>query len=482
MADSLKKKTFKGTIWSAIDSFSVQGIQFLVMLVMARILSPSDYGILGMISIFIAISGTLINSGFSQALMRKINRTQTDCSTVFFFNIVASTSLYFVLFFCAPFIARFYNMPILTPVTRVVGLNFILGSFCIVQNMQFSIRLDFKTTAKASLSAAILSGIAGIASAYMGFGVWALVIQQLVSAITRSFLLWYFSKWRPSFEFSWKSLKELFGFGSKMMISGLLDTGYGNMYSLVIGKVFNAADLGFYTRAKGFGQFASSNITSIIQRVSFPVLCNIQEDDARLRDGYRRILRVSAFIIFPLMVGMAAVAKPMVITLVTEKWLFAAVLLVPVCFNLMWYPVHAINLNLLQVKGRSDLFLKLEIIKKIIAIAVLVISIPFGLLAMVWFRVGNSILALVINTHYTGKLLNLGFFIQMKDLFPILLLSLAMGAVVWLTVSTLALSSMSLLIIGVLEGAVVYIGLAKLFRFPEFKEVTSLLKDIKKRT
>ena len=483
MSESLKQKTFKGTIWSAIEQFSVQGIQFVVMIFMARLLMPSDYGIVGMITIFIAICNSFINSGFSNALIRKQDRTPVDESTVFYFNIVVGFFLYGVLFFCAPLIAKFYNEPVLTPITRAVGLSLIFGSLCVVQRAQYTLRIDFKTQARASLSAAALSGITGIIFAYYGFGVWALVIQQIVSMVVNSSLLWIFSPWRPIRAFSWTSLKTMFGFGSRLLASGLLDTIYGNMYSLVIGKVFSASSLGFYSRAKGFGQMASSNITMIIQRVTYPVLCKLQNDDESLRNGYSRMMRTTAFVVFPLMFGMAAIAKPLIATLVGEKWLFSAALLVPVCLNLMWYPIHAMNLNLLQVKGRSDLFLRLEIIKKILGVTVLIISIPFGLLAMCWIRIINNFICIYINTYYTGKLVNLGFFRQMKDIMPTLLLSLVMGVIVWLTISILHLPDSVIMTIGIIEGAAFYVGTAKLLRFPEFAEIISLIKrNPKKQT
>lgn len=476
MADSLKSKTFKGTIWGAVDSFSTQGIQFVITLVMARILTPADYGVVGMLSIFISVCNAFIVSGFTQALVRKQDRTEIDNCTVFYFNIVVAAVLYIVLFFCAPLIARFYDMPILVPVCRAVSIGMIFGSFNVVQRAQFTIKIDFKTTAKISLSSVIVGGAVGISLAYTGFGVWALVIQNLTSGIIGTILLWTMSKWRPKWLFSWKSFREMFSFGSKLLASSLLDTVYSNIYSLVIGKVYKASDLGFYNRAKGFSQMCSSNITGIVQRVTFPVLCEVQNEDDRLRDGYRRLLRVSAFIIFPLMMGLGAVGKPMILTLLTEKWLYSAVLLVPICFSGMWYPVHAINLNLLQVKGRSDLFLRLEIIKKILGVCVLVITIPMGLYAMCWGRVCTSIIALVINTHYTGKLLNLGFIVQMKDLLPIFILSVSMGAAVWFTMKYVPFPNPALLTIGILEVAIIYIGLAKLFRLKEFKEITSLLR------
>lgn len=474
MTESLKNKTVKGTLWSSIERFSVQGIQFVVMIIMARILTPSDYGLVGMLAIFIAVSQSLIDSGFSQALIRKQDRTEIDNSTVFYFNIAVGAILYVILWFCAPLIADFYSEPILVPLTRAISLGFVFNSLTVVQRALLTIHLDFKTQAKASLIGSMLSGVVGIWMAYNGFGVWAIVCQQLTNLGIIAICLWLFSHWEPILAYSWKSFRELFNFGSKLLASGLLDTIYRNVYLIVIGKIFQTSDLGYYTRSSQFSDFASSNITGIFQRVSYPVLCSIQDDDERLSDVYRRLLRTSVFVIFPLMVGLAAVAKPFIVTILTEKWLFSATLLVPLCFSGMWYPVHAINLNLLQVKGRSDLFLKLEIIKKIIGVAILCISVPFGLLTMCWAGVVSSIICLVINTHYTGLLIHLGFFRQMHDLLPTLILSLAMGAAVYATVTFIPMSTVLSLTIGVIEGIVFYVLAAKLLRFPEFFELSSI--------
>ncbi|MBD5261936.1 MAG: lipopolysaccharide biosynthesis protein [Bacteroides sp.] len=475
MAESLKNKTVKGTIWSTLERFSVQGIQFIVMIIMARILTPEDYGLVGMLAIFIAVSQSLIDSGFSQALIRKQDRSEIDNSTVFYFNIGVGIILYLILFICAPLIASFYNEPQLIPITRVIGLSLVFNSLAVVQRALLTVRLDFKTQAKATFVGAVLSGAIGITMAYTGFGVWAIVWQQISNLVTVTILLWVLSHWKPVWAYSWKSFKELFGFGSKLLASGLLDTIFRNLYLIVIGKFFRASDLGYYTRAHQFTDFASSNITGIFQRVTYPVLCTIQDDDVRLRDVYRRLLKTSAFIIFPLMMGLAAVAKPMVISFLTEKWLFSAVLIQILCFSQMWYPVHAINLNLLQVKGRSDLFLKLEIIKKIITVIILCITLPLGLIPMCVGMIFNSISALIINTHYTGKLISLGFFRQMKDLLPTLLLSLATGAIVYATVTYIPMESWLALSIGVIEGILLYAGVAKLLNFPEFSELISII-------
>ena len=475
MSDSLKSKTVKGVVWSSIERFSTQGVQFLIMIIMARLLTPKDYGLIGMLAIFLAVAQSLIDSGFSQALIRKQDRTDVDNSTVFYFNIVVSSALYLILFIAAPFVADFYNQPELTSVMRVVCLGVILNSLAVVQRALLTVRIDFKTQAKASLSAAVISGCIGIVLAYCGFGVWSLVVQQLLNLSVNTLLLWIFSKWRPIAVFSWKSFHELFAFGSKMLASGLLDTLYRNIYPIVIGKLFSASSLGHYTRAQQFSEFPSSNVTGIIQRVTYPILCGIQDETERLEAVYRKFLKLSAFIIFPLMIGMSAVARPFIDIVLGAQWGFCGQLLQIICFAMMWYPIHAINLNLLQVKGRSDLFLRLEIIKKILGITVLCITAPFGLVVMCYGQIFNSIVALVINTYYTGKLINVGFIRQMKDLLPTLLLSLTMfGAI--LLVNGFIEVNMHRLVIGVLVGIIVYASGSYIFKFKELQTLFSLIR------
>ena len=475
MSDSLKLKTVKGVVWSSIERFSMQGVQFLIMIIMARLLTPKDYGLIGMLAIFLAVAQSLIDSGFSQALIRKQDRTDVDNSTVFYFNIVVSSALYLILFIAAPFVADFYNQPELTSVMRVVCLGVILNSLAVVQRALLTVRIDFKTQAKASLSAAVISGCIGIVLAYCGFGVWSLVVQQLLNLSVNTLLLWIFSKWRPIAVFSWKSFHELFAFGSKMLASGLLDTLYRNIYPIVIGKLFSASSLGHYTRAQQFSEFPSSNVTGIIQRVTYPILCGIQDETERLEAVYRKFLKLSAFIIFPLMIGMSAVARPFIDIVLGTQWGFCGQLLQIICFAMMWYPIHAINLNLLQVKGRSDLFLRLEIIKKILGITVLCITAPFGLVVMCYGQIFNSIVALVINTYYTGKLINVGFIRQMKDLLPTILLSLTMfGAI--LLVNDFIEANIYRLVIGILVGIIVYASGSYIFKFKELQTLFSLIR------
>lgn len=476
MSNSLKQKTVKGVLWSSLERFSVQGIQFIVMIIMANMLTPHDYGLVAMLAVFIAVSQSLVDSGFSQALIRKLNRTETDNSTVFYFNIAVGLVLYGLLFTAAPLIADFYHEPQLINITRVIGLSILINSFVVVQRALLTINIDFKTQAKAALIAVILSGVIGIWMASNGYGVWAIVVQQLANLGVNALFLWTLSHWRPMWIYSWNSFHDLFGFGSKLMISGLIDTLYRNIYLIVIGRVFSASDLGYYTRAHQFTDFASSNISGIIQRVTYPILCSLQNEDERLSSVYRKFLRLSAFIVFPLMMGLAAVSKPLVLTLLKEEWLFTARLLSIICFSMMWYPIHSINLNLLQVKGRSDLFLKLEIYKKIIGIIILCITIPMGLIAMCIGSFFSSMIALIINTYYTGKLIKVGFIQQMLDLFPILILSISMGIVVYWTINSLSLLPALQLTIGICIGVIYYILIAVIFRFGEFNELLNILK------
>lgn len=467
-----------GVFWSTVERFSVQGVQFLIMIVMARLLTPHDYGIIGMLAIFLAVSQSLIDSGFSQALIRKQDRTEVDNNTVFYFNIVVSALLYVILYVSAPFVADFYDTPQLCPVMRVVCLGIMFNSLAVVQRALLTIRIDFKTQAKAALTAAITSGVVGIVMAYHGFGVWSLVTQQLLNLGINTGLLWLLSKWRPRLVYSWQSFHELFAFGSKLLASGLLDTIYRNIYPIVIGKLFSASSLGHYTRAHQFSEFPSSNLTGIIQRVTYPVLCEIQDDDERLSNIYRRFLKLSAFVIFPLMVGLSSVAQPFVNIILGQQWGFCGQLLQIICFSMMWYPIHSINLNLLQVKGRSDLFLRLEIIKKILGVSVLCITAPFGLVVMCYGSILNSLVALAINTYYTGKLINVGFLRQMRDLLPTIALCLTMFALI-LSVNYFLPGDVTKLCAGIVLGVAFYSLLSYVFKFSELKELISLVRKNK---
>lgn len=475
MAESLKRKTVKGIVWSTLERFSVAGVNFIFGLILARLLMPTDYGAIAMLSIFMAIAQTFIDSGFSNALIRKPDRTETDNATAFYFNIGVGLAAYFSLYLAAPYIAQFYKTSILIPLTRIMGLNLLLNSLCVVQQALLTARIDFKTQAKISLNAAVVSGLVGIGFAYAGYGVWALAIQSVLASVIRTILLWILAKWRPKAKFSKQSFRNLFGYGSKLLASGLLDTIYNNFYTIVIGKRFSVATLGVYSRADQWANFLAINVTGILQRVTFPIFSSIQNEDERLRVNYRKFLRVSGFVIFPLMMGLAAIADPLTRFILTDKWADSIPLLRILCFALMLYPIHAINLNLLQVKGRSDLFLRLEIYKKILGVATLCVTIPMGITAMCVGRVFTSWVALAMNTHYTGKLIHLGFFQQLKDYIPTLLNSFFMGAIVY--GMTLIVSGSGLqLLTGVIIGASYYILSNYLLKTMEWKELILIIK------
>ncbi len=431
-----------------------------------------------MLAIFLALAQSFIDCGFSNALIRKADRTEIDNSTVFYFNVVVGVVAYLVLYILAPFIARFYNTPILTPVTRFIALGVFFNSLTIVQRALLTANVDFKTQAKSSLIAVVISSVIGLYMAFTGFGVWALVSQAVVNYFVNTIALWLLASWKPKWAFSWMSFSEMFGFGSKLLLSGLLDTTFRNLYTIVVGKVYSASDLGLYTKASAFSQFPSSNITGILQRVTYPVMCEYQNEDARLCLLYQKYLRLSAYVIFPLMVGLAAVARPLMVALLTEKWEGGVVLLQTLCIAMMWYPIHAINLNLLQVKGRSDLFLRLEIWKKVIGVIVLCATLPFGLAPLCIGQIISSLISLAINTHYTGKLIQLGFFKQMQGLLPALFYSFSMGAFVyWLT--QYIDGNLMKIVVGILAGIVFYIAIGKLTCSAELRDLQTLIMKTK---
>ncbi len=474
MIGSLKSKTIYGVLWSVVERFSVQVLYFIMGLLLARLLLPSDYGIVGMLAIFLAISQTFVDSGFSAALIQKKNRTEIDYSTVFFFNIGVSLFFYMILYFSAPLIARFYNLPELTLLTKVIGINVIITSFAVVQRTKLTIMLDFKTQAKASLASVFIGGCIGITMAYKGFGVWALVIQSLLRNSSEMLILMILSKWIPKAVFSKNSFKSLFAFGSKLLGAGLINTIYKNIYILVIGKVFSASELGYYTRAQQFQKMPSENITSILQRVTFPVFSSIQDDDEKLARAFREFIKLTVFIIFPLMFGLATVAGPLIRVVLTDKWAPAIPLLQLLCFAGILYPVHAININVLNVKGRSDLVLKLEIIKKIIISITILVTFSFGTKVLIIGQIFTSLIAFFINTYYTGTLINYNSFAQIKDIMPITIISVIMAFGVWLAMITVG-NDLFKLLFGLTTGVIIYIFSAKIGKFDELKQIIGFI-------
>ena len=475
--ESLRGKTVKGVGWSFIDSFAGQGITFLVGLVLARLLTPDEYGLIGIITIFIAVFNSIVDSGFSNALIRKTDAKDIDYNTVFITNLVVSVVLFFALFFSAPLIARFFDQPLLKPLSQVMASIVIINAFAIIQRTLLVKSIDFKTQTKVSLISSISSGVVGIAMAYCGYGVWSLAGQQLSRQLLNTLFLWIYSKWYPKFQFSWNSFRELFGFGWKLLASGLIDTLWREAYQVIIGKCYSPATLGQYARGQQFGSIFSTNLNSIVQRVSYPVLSSIQDDKERLKQAYRRVIKVTMLVTFTLMLGLAAISKPMILVLIGDKWLLAASLLPIICFQMVLYPLHALNLNMLQVQGRSDLFLKLEIFKKVVGIIPLLLGIFIDIYWMLWGSVLAGIFAYYLNSYYSGKYLSYSLWAQVKDIIPSFGVAAVMAVITYL-VSLLPLSPLVLLVLQILTGTLVTIALCEIFKLEEYKEVKGMVLSV----
>lgn len=476
MSESLKHKTAKGVSWSFIDSFAGQGITFLVGLVLARLLNPEDYSLLGIIIIFVSVFNSIVDSGFSNALIRKTNATDTDYNTVYVSNIVISIILCAVLYLLALPIANFFNRPPLTNLLRAMSFIIIINALAIIQRTILMKKLDFKTQTKVSLISSISSGFIGISMALMEYGVWALVGQQLARQGLNTLFLWVYAKWYPRIQFSLNSFRELFGFGWKLLASSLIDTIWREIYQVVIGKCYAPATLGQYTRAQQFASMCSTNLTTVIQRVSYPVLSSIQDDKVRLKAGYKRIIKTSMLLSFVLMLGMAGCAKSMIQVMVGNQWLPAVPLLQIICFQMMLYPLHALNLNMLQVEGRSDLFLRLEIYKKVIAIGPILLGI-FG--SIYWMLIGSVItgwISYYLNALYSGPAIDYSIKEQIADILPSFGIAMVMGVVVF-SMSFLPISPFVLFPIQVFTGAALAIGLFKKFELTEYIEIETIAKD-----
>lgn len=471
--ESLRNKTVKGASWSFLDNLANQGITFLVGLVLARLLSAEEYGLIGIITIFIAVFNSIVDSGFSNALIRKNDAKDIDYNTVFITNMVMSIVLFFALFFSSSFIADFFEQPQLKPLSQVMASIVIINAFAIIQRTLLVKQIDFRTQTKISLISSIASGIVGIVMAFCGYGVWSLVGQQISRQLLNTIFLWVFAKWYPKLQFSWQSFKELFGFGWKLLVSGLIDTVWREIYQVVIGKCYSPASLGQYTRAHQFSSIFSSNLNGVVQRVSYPVLSSIQDDKERLKQAYRRVIKVTMLITFVLMLGLAAIAKPMILVLIGNKWLIAAKFLPILCFSMMLYPLHSLNLNMLQVQGRSDLFLRLEIIKKIVGVIPILLGIFIDIYWMLWGSVATGLFTYYLNSYYSGKLLKYNIIEQVKDILPSFLVAAVMAAITY-AVSFLPLSPFVLLVLQLLVGAAITLVLCECVKLEEYKDIKGI--------
>lgn len=471
---SLIDKTVKGVAWSGIDNVAQFGVSFVVSIVLARLLTPDDYGLIGIITIFTAVCTALINGGFTSALIRKKNVTDDDYNTSFIVNLGMSLLLYVVIYICSPLIADFFDRDELIALTRVSALGMIIGALALVQQTRLTKLIDFKSQTKITVIASVTSGIVGIVMALMDFGVWSLVVQSLTSQSLRTILLWVANKWVPQLRFSSECFHELFGFGWKMMAVGVIDTVWKELYQVVVGKFYSPATLGQYTRAKGFSQLFSSNLTNVIQRVTYPVLSNIQDEKERMIAAYRRIIRVTMFITAISMFFLGAISEPLLYCLIGPKWNEAATYLPLICFVGSLYPLHAINLNMLQVQGRSDLFLGLEIVKKTIGILPLYICIVYGVMPMLYTSIFTSIICYFLNSYYPGKLLGYSSWMQIKDIAPSYGIAIIVSFSVYF-LKYLPLSYWIVLPLQLIVGTCVFILLCIKKDIQEYREVKGLL-------
>lgn len=462
MSESLRNKAVKGVFWSAVERFSVQGFQFALSIIIARLVSPSDFGLIAMLSIFIAIAQTFVDSGFSNALIQKKDRTEVDFSTVFYFNIVVSLIVYCILFLIAPFISSFYNEPQLDIICKFAGLSIIISSFSIVQRTKLNIALNYKLQAKISFIAVFFSGIIGVMLAWKGYGVWALVIQTLLNRFIETLLFWTIVKWVPSKTFSISSFRLLFAFGSKILAGALLATLCSNMYNLVIGKKYDPVNVGYFTHSYSLASFSSENIGIIISRVTYPLLCSVQDDQNRLNEILLKYVSMTAYLLFPLMVGVSVLSKPFIICLLTEKWLPIADLVTIICIASMWHPISYINWQMLNVKGRSDLSLKTEIIKRVIQFLILLITLPYGIKMIAIGLIVYYLAEFVIIFHYLKFVFTIRYIDVFKSLYPAFYLSILMGSCIYLC-TLLDIPDLSKMFLGCAVGILSYVLFSKLF-------------------
>lgn len=474
---SLKEQTVRGLGWSFGGSMASYGIQFIVGIVLARLLSPEEYGLIGIITIFIVVFNGIIDSGFSSALIRKEDANEADYNTAFITNIFFSIVLYAVLFIIAPYIAVFFKNEELIALTRVMGICLFLNALSMIQLTLLTKEIDFKTQSKCTVSSSFISGVIGIIMAATGFGVWALVGQQISKLLFNTIFLWLFRHWIPRFIFSLESFKYLWGFGWKLLASSIINSIWNQLYQVVVGRVYTPATLGQYTKAHEYVNLVSQNLTTVLQKVSYPVLSKIQDDKQRLKSGYARVIKSSMLVSFVLVFGLAACAKQFILVLIGEKWLPCVPFLQIICFQMVLYPLHALNLNMLQVLGRSDLFLKIEILKKIIGSIPLLLGVFVGIYPMLFSSVIVGFISYYLNAYYSGTILGYSFINQLKDILPSLEVAICMAIPVY-AMSYIPLNHFALLPLQILVGAIIVIAICEKAKLPEYLEIKSIAMPI----
>lgn len=476
-----KSKVISSLVWKFLERVCAQAVNLVVSIILARLIAPEQYGVIALTTIFITISNVFVESGLGTSLIQKKNADSKDFSTVFYCNIIMSIIMYLVIFFTAPLAAKFYSSPILTPVLRVLGITVLIAGVKSIQCSYVSKNMMFKKFFVSTFIGTVISAVIGIWMAYNGYGVWSLVVQQLSNTLFDTIILWITVKWRPTLEFSFKRLKVLYGFGWKMLCSSLIDTVYNEIYGLSIGKIYTTEQLAYYNRGNQFPKLITVNIDGSISSVMLPTLSKEQDNKQKVKNMMRRAIKTSSFLLFPLMIGLAVVAKPLVSILLTDKWLPAVPLMQLLCFSYMLWPIHTINLQAINALGRSDIFLKLEVIKKIVGVTALIISIPFGIKFMVFMKIIISIISTFINSHPNKRLVDYSYMEQITDILPSLFVSVFMGIIVYM-MNLLPISSILILIIQILLGIVIYIVLSYAFKLEAFRYIIDSIKSkFKKR-
>ena len=468
--------TIKNFIWRFAERSGAQLVSFVVSIVLARMLSPNDYGTIALVTVFTAIMEVFVNCGLGTALIQKKDADDLDFSSVFYFNFVVCLILYAGMFFCSPLIANFYEDVTLIPIIRVLSITILIAGVKGIQQAYVSRNMLFKRFFFSTIGGTIFSAFLGIGMAYMGFGVWALVAQQLSNTAIDTIILWITVKWRPKRVFSWKRLKNLLKFGWKLLVSSLLDTVYNNLRNLVIGRMYSSADLAYYNQGDKFPKVIVTNINTSIDSVLLPTMSNVQDDRERVKQMTRRAIKTSTYVMAPLMMGLAFCAEPIVRLVLTDKWLPCVPFLRIFCVTYMFWPVHTANLNAINAMGRSDWFLRLEIIKKIMGMTILVSTMWFGVMAMAYSLLLSSLLSQIINSWPNRKLLGYGYLEQVRDFLPGILLAVFMGICVYF-VGYLPLPTIVTLIIQIIIGALIYIGASYLLKLEEFQYLLGMIQS-----
>lgn len=467
----------RGAFWSAVERFATQGVQFIISIILARMIAPYNFGLLAMLTIFIAVANTFVDCGFSNVLVQKQKRTEKDFSTVFIFNVTVSIIIFFILFLLSPIIASFYGEPKLEILTKCVSLNIIITSFAVVQRAQLIIRVDFKKQAKFSLYSVLISGLVGIILAYYDYGVWALVAQSLLNSLINTVFYIINVRWYPRSGFSFDSFKSMFGFGSKLLLSGLLNTIYLNLYSLVIGKFYSATNVGYYNRAYTLSQFLSTNLVQTISRAIYPLQCQIQNEEDRLKNSLLSYLRYTCFIIFPLMVGLAMLSNPFIRLLLTDSWEGAIVPMKILSLSYMLYPIMHIDSQILTVKGRGDLFLRAEVIKKIVAVLILISTVKLGMIILCVGIAIYNVLDVIIIIFFVKQVIRVNYMDHVRILSPIFISAIVMGIIIYIFLLLFnTLSYWSQLFYGSVIGFFSYIVTCKILRVNEISVVMDKIK------